>query len=261
MRYMRHILGACAALLLSASGASADAEKAGDVVSLTGKAVVERQEQRIQAARKTVLLESDNVITRKNSRLKMLFRDDSVLTLGSSSRLVIKKYLYSPESKRAESIYELADGKLRAVVGNADFKVTTPTAFSAARGTIFVMWFDAALNSTGILVIEGELLVRNINEAITETQTLRAGQVTYVPFDGPPSPPMLYTGRSDADGQAAPDDVVSESSVISLPDPVMPGPSPILDIGLGVGVAPIAPPIQQTPGSNVTNVNLNLIFQ
>lgn len=254
-------------LLLATAGSSPAADKAGDVVSLKGKATIERMKETFPAAKRTALQEADSVVTAKNARVKMLFRDDSVLTLGGNSRLSIKKYLYSPEDKRAESIYELADGKLRAVVGNATFNVTTPTAFAAARGTVFVMWFDAATNSTGIAVLEGELLVRNVNDAIAGTQTLLPGQVLFVPRDGPPGEPAPFTGQPGATGEAGPGEVTEESSVVTLPDPAGPGPAVFVEVGPGVVVAPVAPPLEQIPPadqvpvSNATTVNLNLNFQ
>ncbi len=178
--------------LAGAFAASASSDKAGDVVSLRGKAVVERAEKEIMAEKSLVLLEKDNVGTGEKSRIKMLFRDDSILALGSLSRLSVSRYLYSPEDKRAESVYELLDGKLRAVVGNSDFSVKSPTALAAARGTIFVVWYDSESNTTGVAVLEGEVQVRNIVRAVPGEQTLTAGQMTRVAGSSPPSKPEPF---------------------------------------------------------------------
>jgi hypothetical protein len=129
------------------------------------------------------------VVTRDKSRVKMLFRDDSILTLGANSKLVIKKYLYNPQSKRVESIYELADGRLRSVVGGAGFKVTTPTAFAAARGTIFTVAYNMETGTTEITVVEGSVEVKNINAEVAGSQVVAAGQSTTVAGNKPPTPP------------------------------------------------------------------------
>ncbi|MBU0729993.1 MAG: FecR family protein [Proteobacteria bacterium] len=168
------------------------ADKAGDVVSVRGTAFVERLEKEIKAEKRLALLEKDNISTRENSRVKMLFRDDSILTLGPMSRLAVSQYIYSPEDKRVESIYELLDGKLRAVVGNADFSVKTPTAFAAARGTIFLIWYDPATNSTGIAVLEGKVLVKNSDSSVAGEQELSAGEMTTVTGSSPPSFPEAF---------------------------------------------------------------------
>lgn len=181
-------------------------DKAGDVVSVRGKAVIERPAGKIDARIKDALLESDSVVTRDKARVKMLFRDDSILTLGANSKLVIKKYLYSPEAKRAESIYELADGRLRSVVGGSGFKVTTPTAFAAARGTVFTVFYNMETGTTEITVLEGSVEVRNINAEIEGVQVVAAGQSTTVTGDKPPTPPTAadiqggWTGSDDKGG-------------------------------------------------------------
>ena len=242
------------AVLLPLSARAAD--KAGDVVYVRGTGLVERQAKLHRAVLKAAVQETDNVLTKAKSRMKLLFRDDSILTLGANSKLVVKKYLYSPESKRAESIYELADGRLKAVVGGPGFKVTTPTAFAAARGTVFVMWFDSATNTTGLAVTEGSVDFGNNNPNVPGTQTVGAGQMSSVTGDGPPSPPGPIGG--DASG------ILSDLSAFDLPDPP-PGPEiPILqlvdDLREQTEGTPGAPPIDQQPGSTKTMANINIVF-
>jgi FecR protein len=254
MRKKPYIIAALMfAALLPLSAQSA--EKAGDVVYVKGTGLVERQAKFHKAALKAAVQETDNVLTRERSRMKLLFRDDSILTLGPNSKLVVKKYLYSPESKRAESIYELADGRLKAVVGGPGFKVTTPTAFAAARGTVFVIWYDTATNTTGLAVIEGSVDFGNNNPNVPGTQTVGAGQTSTVTGDGPPALPGPIGG--DASG------ILTDLGEPGLPDPP-PGPEiPILqlvdDLREQTGSTPGAPPIDQQP-SNKTTVNINLMF-
>jgi ferric-dicitrate binding protein FerR (iron transport regulator) len=232
------------------------ADKAGDVVYVKGAGVIERQNKLQKAVLKSPVQETDNVLTRDRSRMKLLFRDDSILTLGANSKLVVKKYLYSPESKRTESIYELADGRLKAVVGGPGFKVTTPTAFAAARGTVFVMWYDTATNTTKVAVTEGSVDFGNNNPNVSGTQTIGAGQMSSVTGDGPPKPPGPIGG--DANG------VLSNLSEPGLPDPQGPPSQSLLQLvdelrEQGQG-APGTPPIDQQPGSTKTAVHINLVF-
>jgi hypothetical protein len=198
-------LASCCACVLGTAilgaGAPASAvEKAGDVVSVRGTAVIERKATKAEARIRSVLLESDSVMTRERSRVKMLFRDDSVLTLGSKSRLVIRKYLHSPENRRNETIYELADGRLRSVVGSPGFKVMTPTAFAAARGTIINTTHNAETGTTEVAVLEGEAEVRNVNAAVKGIQIVKAGYATTVTGKQPPTKPRpLEKGYAQAD--------------------------------------------------------------
>ena len=233
--------------------AAGAADKAGDVVSVRGKAVIERKAGSTDARVATELLESDNIVTRDRSRVKMLFRDDSILTLGANSKLVIKKYLYSPESKRAESIYELADGRLRSVVGGSGFKVTTPTAFAAARGTIFTVAYNTETGTTEITVLEGSVEVMNINAEIAGMQVVAAGQSTTVSGDKPPTLPT----PADLKGAAGEDHTGELSIAGDLSGPEHPVIDGLHDIAGGNG---LIKPIEQEPANASTKVYLNLQF-
>ena len=206
IRRLIPILGAVlAAALVPAWTAlpAAAVDKAGDVVSVRGKAVIERKAGNEDARVRAALMESDNIVTRDRSRIKMLFRDDSILTLGANSKLVIRKYLYNPQSKRAESIYELADGRLRSVVGSSGFKVTTPTAFAAARGTVFTIAYNVETGTTEITVLEGSVEVRNINAEVAGSQVVTAGQSSTITGNKPPTKPKpadVKDGRGDDKG-------------------------------------------------------------
>jgi len=236
------------------------ADTAGNVVSVRGSAFIEREASDISAKIKDTLLEKDQVRTEDRSRIKMLFRDDSILTLGSNTKLVVSQYLYSPEEKRAESIYELIDGKLRTVVGNAGLTVKTPTAFAAARGTIFIIWYDRDRQATGIAVIEGEVEIRSINPDLKDTLLLKAGNLSYV-YNGesPQEPTLSNITPGSTEGDVSGDVSGDGDSFPGLtdPDPEPPAPEPVVP---DLTVTPM-PPIDQTPPDESTLVNIELVFQ
>lgn len=238
-------------ILLSGVGTGSAADKAGDVVFVRGKAVIERKTAKINARTAAPVMESDNVVTRERSRVKMLFRDDSILTLGANSKLVVKQYLYSPESKRAESIYELAAGRLRAVVGGSGFKVTTPTAFAAARGTIFTITYNADTGTTELTVVEGTVEVRNINAEITGVQLVTAGQSSTITGNQPPTPP-----RRVAAGGAGEDDGAGLPGLEAVG-----GPGLLNELaGLSRKGMSLTPPIEQDPAKTTSKVFMNVVF-
>ena len=135
-------------------------EKISTVVAVKGKAVIERGTKEMDAKVKDGILLVDSVSTREGARAKMLFIDDSILTLGEKSKVVIKEYVYSKE-QGGKSIFNLLDGKMKAVVGKANFEVHTPTAIAAARGT--VIYFDVGVRNgvpyTDIVCTDGHVLV------------------------------------------------------------------------------------------------------
>ncbi len=130
----------------------------------------------------------DVITTGTNSRAKLTFTDQSVLNLGESSELEVKEYQYHELRKRSKSVYELINGTLKTVVGRSDLKIHTTTAVCAARGTEFILWIeqDGGSALTGLIMIEGETTIRNINKNIPETVTVRAGEMTRVYADHPP---------------------------------------------------------------------------
>jgi hypothetical protein len=246
-------------MMLTLPFAAQAADKAGDVVYLKGSAVVERQEKKIKAALKAPLEETDNVQTRESSRLKILFRNDSILTLGSNTKLAIKQYLHNPQSKRAESIYELADGKLKSVVGGGPFKVTTPTAFAAARGTVFIIWYDKASNTTWLAVTEGGAEFGNSNPDVPGKLIITAGHMSSISGNEPPKLPKPFTQAGGTDPALAA--IVAELGDLGLPGPLMPQ-VPVLPLVFNLREqAPpvsIAPPINQLPA--VTAIVIKLVF-
>ncbi len=133
---LKAVFPAVLALIVAAPGLSHAAdEKISTVVAVKGKAVIERDKKEKDAKVKDGILMVDTVSTREASRAKMLFIDDSILTLGENSKVVIQEYVYSKE-QGGKSIFNLLDGKMKAVVGKANFEVHTPTAIAAARGTV-----------------------------------------------------------------------------------------------------------------------------
>lgn len=247
------------ALSFMIPAAAFPADKAGDIVYLKGKAEILRQATTLTATLKAPLEETDNVVTKERSRAKLLFRDDSILTLGANSKLFVKKYLQSPESKRAESIYELADGKLKAVVGGGGFQVKTPTAFAAARGTVFAIWYDKGSNITWVAVTEGEVEIKSSKDGVEGVLTLTAGQASSVPADGPPGPAQPFNLGS---GQLAGE--LAELNETSAPTVVLP-----LEILRGADVMSVERPknantiplIDQQPVfGGATQVTAGMIF-
>jgi hypothetical protein len=122
--------------LFAYSGHAVAAEQdIGKVVALRGKAAIEREGAQLNIVVGSALRANDLITTAADSRTKLVFIDDSILTVGENSRLKIKEFLYS-KGKQGKSIYNLLEGKMHSVVGHTKFEVQTPTAVAAARGTI-----------------------------------------------------------------------------------------------------------------------------
>jgi len=154
-------------LSLSAGVCAGVAHAAGEAVStmiaVKGNTFIERNRAERPAKVKDDVLLTDTVATREAAKAKMLFIDDSVLTLGEKTTVVVKEYVYSKE-QGDKSIFNLLDGKMKAVVGKAKFEVHTPTAVAAARGTVFLIetGIRHGVPFTDVIGLEGEVVVTPI---------------------------------------------------------------------------------------------------
>ena len=242
-----------AAILLAAAAPSAAAPAAepgtaGQVLAVRREAVVIRDAQNLAAKAEMPLLLKDAVATGSQSRVKLFFRDDSVLNLGERSRIQVREYLFSPEKNRSRSIYQLIDGSLKVVVGRSDLEIHTQTAVAAARGTTFLLYSDERARSC-LMVLEGVVLLRNRDEKIPGEQNVEAGRMSCVPMAEPPS-------RSAAIDDKQLKKIVAATRVLggsehtpgALPGQPAGGSNPVFTPGsIDLGVVQPPPPQQPPP--------------
>ncbi|HEX9759070.1 MAG TPA: FecR family protein [Nitrospiria bacterium] len=140
--------------------------------------------------------------TKKEAKLKLLFEDDSILTLGENSRLEINENIFDPDQGKRSTVLNLVSGSVRALVGkffggpDSRFEIHTPTAVAAARGTYFIVWNEKdkkGLNEkglTGIVNIGSKGLVeaKNENSKIKGSVLLGENQYTMVEEGKSPTP-------------------------------------------------------------------------
>jgi len=140
--------GALAIPLWSTTTYAQQAEAIGNV------AAVQRQVEVMHPGGTTVslvklgasVLFKDTYETKSQSKLKLLFRDDSVLSLGENTRLQIAENIFNPDQSQRSTVINMMNGSVRALVGKffggpgSKFEIHTPTAAAAARGTYFIVW-------------------------------------------------------------------------------------------------------------------------
>lgn len=182
-------LGSLLLIFLASNLCSAAEQPVGRFVQLRGTTSVERQKATHPARVKEDILASDVIVTGSGSRAKLLFIDDSVLTMGESSKLVIREFIYA-KGKEGKSVFNLLDGKMRSVVGKTKFEVQTPTAVAAARGTVIYFDVASASNQTKIICLEGNVEVRNVVPTVSGQQLLTPGTWVIVKANEPPPPPV-----------------------------------------------------------------------
>ena len=130
----------------------------------------------------------DELRTGANGRLKVTFRDETVLTLGEKASVVIDRYIYDPDKEIGETVLQATKGAFRFATGRikamAQHKiaVSTPVADIGVRGTEF--WGGPMEGQYGVLLLEGEVTVSNQAGTVTLSAP---GQGTDIP--SPLDPP------------------------------------------------------------------------
>ncbi|TFH13854.1 MAG: hypothetical protein E4H02_11000, partial [Lentisphaerales bacterium] len=136
---------ACFAVWISAGSAfcAGKAAKAvGSVIVLEGTVVVVNENAKpAKLQLKSPVYINDRIKTGPNSRLQILFDDDSVISQGENSELIVDEYIYSPKNKEevrcsvriAKGIFRVLTGKITDM-NPKRFRVQTRLATIGIRG-------------------------------------------------------------------------------------------------------------------------------
>jgi FecR-like protein len=228
------------------------ADKAADVVYVSGAVQIERNQQSMNAVLQMPVMQGDTITTQANSRAKLLFTDDSVITIGPASRFSVSEYLYNIPKQRSQSLFGLLYGRLRAVVGRTALKITTATATAGVRGTVFEVWVDSATQKTYVAVLEGSVELRNIRPEIKGSRIVTAGNMSSVASGEPPKPPAPFTSLP---GALQPGAAGQGEDMLPGPELPPPGPGPQIK-GQALTNMPV---IHQMP-RGFSRVGINVVF-
>jgi hypothetical protein len=164
--FLRMTTALCAAIGLPAVALAADS--VGAVTKLRGQARAARGGGNVMLAEGTKVETGDGIVTGPDARLKIQFKDGSVITLGENSKLNIDKAKF--DGSKRDIAATLLDGIVRAAVAKADdgsnFQVSSSLVTSAARGTEWIMSIKD--HTTSLLVLEGTVNAKGKGETLEE---------------------------------------------------------------------------------------------
>jgi len=133
-------------LSISGWGTPAGASPAiATVQKVTGTATIVRQGQSISAALGLEIWENDTLRTGPDGSIGVIFNDDTSLSLGPESALVVDRFLFAPRQGKFSIVLRMLKGTAAYLSGlisklapeSAHFE--TPTASIGIRGTKFVV--------------------------------------------------------------------------------------------------------------------------
>jgi hypothetical protein len=125
--------------------APALANDVGMVKVSRGAASIERAGQRLPAAAGTRVREGDAIVTGPDGSIGVTFSDNSLLSLGPDSRLVVERFVFDATTHKGAFESSLERGTLAGVSGRIAkqapdaMKVRTPAALLGVRGTEFAV--------------------------------------------------------------------------------------------------------------------------
>lgn len=117
------------------------AELAGTVKTLAGSAFMVRQGQQLELAVGTPVLVDDRLVTRAGSSLGVILRDDTTLSLGPGSELLVNDFVFAPKQGSFAMVLKLLKGTflyVSGVIGKLapdSIELKTPDSTIAVRGT------------------------------------------------------------------------------------------------------------------------------
>jgi hypothetical protein len=124
------------------------ADGAGTVKTLTGSATVIRDSSVLPIATGQRVFSGDRIVSGRDSYVGIMLYDDTRLTIGPGSELLIREFEFNPSSYAGELAVSFLKGTVRVVTGligkNAPENVhfDTPSATIGIRGTEFVVDLD-----------------------------------------------------------------------------------------------------------------------
>jgi hypothetical protein len=155
----------------------------GVVSSIIGQAFIYRNDVRLNAQNGSCICESDVLETKADSRLQIVFQDNSLLTLSPKSKTKIDQYAF--ENNERHVLIKLIHGMLGAIVARileleqADFLVQTTSATVGVRGTEFIVGYGLE-GITEVTTLSGKVILTSREDC--SSVEVAAGQArAYVP--------------------------------------------------------------------------------
>lgn len=138
------VLCLMAALLLPYH-AMAEGYPIGKIKKVKGEVAVSRSGKEMSVNIGDLLYQNDTIRTGEESWVGIIFEDNTVLSLGSKSEIVVDEYVFAPQQGRLSMVASIVRGTLSylsGIIGNQSpesVKIHTPDATIGIRGTKFLI--------------------------------------------------------------------------------------------------------------------------
>ncbi len=173
--------------------APASDQQIGIVIGLMGSVRAEKGQEARDLKKDSIIYENEKIITRADSNVEIRFLDDTILSQGPESVLVLDQYVFRPgDADNSGLSFKFIQGAFRHVTGKIAeqnperIKLESPLSFVGIRGTTTVHNVTPEIESHGAEDISGGLDV-SIQDRFDETRILDRRMLM---VDVPPDQPM-----------------------------------------------------------------------
>ncbi len=148
------------------------------VVALVGDATIVREGKIINLSKESILLKHDEIKTSNNTKVQLLFKDNTIISIGKNSTFQIYNYLYDEKNNKFEAKFNMFKGTFKTITGKIgkkapeNFLLKTKTASIGIRGTQIVISIED--NQEKIFCTEGRIFVQKNNSNLSTS--INAGQ-------------------------------------------------------------------------------------
>lgn len=148
MRILIRVLITSSLLFVSAMDSWANFDSAGFVKSAIGDVAIISSGVKMKVVENMKLLPGDTITTGPESSVGLIFEDDTVVSLGSNSEMLVESFMFKPAEKELSFVVRMIRGTFSFITGQiaklAPQKATfeTPDATLGVRGTKFLVKVD-----------------------------------------------------------------------------------------------------------------------
>ncbi len=128
--------------LIISSSISLFATPIATITALKGFVTIQRDSESIVATKGFLINKKDNIYTQDNTKVQLVFNDDTIVSVGKNSHFNIQEYIFQ-ENQEPVAKFKLLKGAMRSITGKIgkiapqNFTVITKAATIGIRGTNF----------------------------------------------------------------------------------------------------------------------------
>ncbi len=191
----------------------------------------------------------DRFETGEGSGVKILFNDDTLISLGANTKYEITQFVYNPTMRK--SLSNILTGKIKAIIqkfgGESNVEFATPNGVAGVKGTTIFIDADKRV----FFALEGELFVRGAIPGAREIR-IETGEFTAIGPNGNPLNAAPITDELKNELENSTDIKEDAPSRDSLFKEDYPGKKPPQEgiLSAGETFAPLEQPANLLPGVN-----------